>query len=98
MRRKRKEIEMITLIVRHTVNDYTAWRTCYDEFDAARKPMGVIADSVYQTLDSPNDVIVTHDFETLDAAKAFVSSAELKTTMERAGVVGEPALWFTTNV
>jgi hypothetical protein len=89
---------MITLIVRHTVVDYTAWRTCYDGFDAARKPMGVIADSVYQAVESPNDVIVTQDLETLDAARAFVSSAELKDTMERAGVVGEPALWFTTKV
>ena len=45
---------------------------------------------------NPNDVTVTHDFESEDAAKALLSSAELKGAMENAGVVGEPQVWITS--
>lgn len=33
--------------------------------------MGVIADAVYRGTEDGNDLIVTHDFETLDAARTF---------------------------
>jgi hypothetical protein len=39
---------------------------------------------------------VWHDFETAEAAQAFVSSEELKDGMQRAGVQGEPEIWFVT--
>ena len=37
---------------------------------------------------------VTHDFASLDAAKSFIASDELKQAMEQAGVAGEPTIWF----
>jgi len=40
-------------------------------------------------------VTVTHDFATLDAAKALAASDELKQAMVKAGVVGAPEIWFT---
>jgi hypothetical protein len=42
-------------------------------------------------------VTVTHDFKTADKAKAFASSPELKTTMEKAGVKGTPQIWFASS-
>jgi hypothetical protein len=60
-----------------------------DAFDETRRGMGVTGDAVYQAVGNPNDVTVTHDFESEDAAKAILSSAELKGAMENAGVVGE---------
>jgi len=87
---------MVRLFIRHDVADYGAWREGYDAFDETRRGMGVIGDAVYQTAGNPNDVTVTHDFETEDAAKAILSSAELKAAMENAGVVGEPQIWITS--
>lgn len=87
-----------TIFVRHTVADYAAWRTGYDAFDAIRKPLGVTNDAVYQSVDNPNDVTVTHDFPTLEAAKAFAGSAELKNAMSKYGVIGAPTVWFATKV
>jgi len=52
---------MIRLFIRHTVADPVAWRQGYDEFDATRRSMGVTDDAVYQSIDSPNDITVTHD-------------------------------------
>jgi antibiotic biosynthesis monooxygenase (ABM) superfamily enzyme len=86
---------MATMFVRHKVKDFKAWKKTYDEFDTTRRGLGVTGDGVYQAEGNPNDVTVYHEFATLDAAKAFASSSELKNTMEKAGVVGAPDIWFT---
>ena len=85
----------VRVFVRHTVTDYASWRKAYDAFDAMRKKMGVTGQAVYQATDNPNDLTITHDFKTLEKAKAFADSPELKETMEKAGVVGQPTIWFT---
>jgi len=86
---------MATMFVRHTVKDFAEWKKGYDGFDDKRKAMGVTGDGVYQAEGNPNDVTVYHDFASLDAAKAFAGSAELKSVMKEAGVVGAPDIWFT---
>lgn len=86
---------MTTLFVRHDVADYAAWRVLYDRLDAQRTAMGVASDSVYRAADDPNNITVTHDFASLEAAHAFAASPELKDPMGRAGVVGAPDIWFT---
>ena len=87
---------MVRLFIRHDVADYGSWREGYDAFDETRRGMGVTGDAVYQAVGNPNDVTVTHDFESEDAAKALVSSPELKGAMENAGVVSEPQVWITS--
>jgi hypothetical protein len=89
---------MTTLFVRHTVADYEAWRKAYDDFAPTRKANDVTVHAVYQAADNPNDVTVTHDFATLEAAQSFVGSEELKRAMQGAGVVGAPTIWFTNKV
>ena len=86
---------MATLFVRHVVADYTQWRKVYDEFDARRRSMGVSSDGVYQLDGNPNDVTVYHEFNTMDAAKTFAASSDLRDAMARAGVQGAPTIWFT---
>lgn len=85
----------VQLIVRHSVTDYAAWRKVYDGFNATQKKMGVAAQAVYQSVDDPNDVTVMHQFATLDAAREFLSSSELRSTMQSAGVAGMPQIWVT---
>ena len=88
---------MVRLFIRHDVADYDAWRQVYDEFDATRREMGVTGDAVFQSIDNPNDVTVWHDFETAEAARALVSSPELRDAMQRAGVQGQPQTWLATE-
>jgi hypothetical protein len=88
----------VRLFVRHDVTDYTAWRKAYNDFDAKRRKMGVIAQAVYRSIDDANDVTVTHDFTSAEKAKAFASSPDLKTVMEKAGVKGTPQVWFTSRM
>jgi len=88
---------MATLFVRHQVADYAAWRRVYDGFAPTQKTFGVTAEAVYQAVDNPNDVTVTHDFATLEAAQAFAGSAEMRAAMHDAGVQGAPTVWFTSR-
>ncbi len=87
----------VRLYVRHEVTSYAVWRKAYDSFDATRRKLGVIAQAVYQSLNDPNDVTITHDFASAGKAKAFAGSAELKAAMQKAGVKGAPQIWFTAR-
>jgi hypothetical protein len=88
----------VRLYVRHDVADYTAWRKAYNDFDAKRRSMGVVAQGVYRSIDDANDGTVTHDVTSAEKAKAFASSPDLKAVMEKAGVKGTPQIWFTTRM
>jgi hypothetical protein len=85
---------MATMFVRHKVADYAAWRKVYDEIDALRRSMGVTSDGVYQLDGNPNDITAYHEFGSMEAAKAFAGSSELREAMGRGGVVGAPDIWF----
>jgi quinol monooxygenase YgiN len=88
---------MATLFVRHTVSDYGAWRKVYDETQSWAKTMGVTSAGVYQLDGNPNDITVYHEFASMEAAKAFAGSDQLKEAMGKAGVVGTPDIWFTNR-
>jgi heme-degrading monooxygenase HmoA len=86
---------MVRMYVHHEVADYAAWRKTYDSFASVQKKNGVVAQSVWQSVDNPNEVTVTHDFKTVEKAKAWLALPELKAAMEKGGVKGEPHVWIT---
>ncbi len=88
---------MTTLFARHKVQDYGKWREAYDSFGPIQKQAGVIEEAVYQADSDPTDVTVTHEFASIGEAKAFAASAELREAMGRAGIVGEPTIWFANK-
>ena len=88
---------MVRLFARMNVADYETWRRVYDEFYGDRGAMGVLGAAAFQLVDDPNDVTLWHDFETAEAATAFASSDALRDVIQRAGVQGEPQIWFTTE-
>jgi hypothetical protein len=90
-----EETAMIRLFVRHNVEAYETWRAVYDDFDATRRSMGVTGHAVYRNVDDGNDITAYHDFATLDAARAFAGSSQLREAMGKAGVAGAPQIWFT---
>jgi hypothetical protein len=87
---------MIRMFVRHDVADYGKWRQAYDAFDAERRGMGVRSAAVYRSAEKDTDVTITHDFDSLEAARALVGSPRLREVMTAAGVISVPTVWFTT--
>jgi quinol monooxygenase YgiN len=89
---------MISMFVRHRVNDYDKWKRGYDSVATVRKEKGVTGASVYRDPNDPNLIIVLHEFKDVDAAMAFANSEELKAAMVNAGVGGEPEFWFGEEI
>jgi len=87
----------VTMVVRHEVTDYAAWRKVYDGFRGTQRELGVTKQSVYQAVDNPNDVTVLHGFKSAAAAKAFLASEKVKTAMQGGGVKGPPQIWITAK-
>lgn len=89
---------MVRLFVRHTIEDFNAWKAVYDEFEHARLDAGISNSAVYQDVDDAKVLTTADDFATIEDAEAFVLSESLKSGTRRAGVVGEPQIWFATRV
>jgi quinol monooxygenase YgiN len=81
-----------TLIVRHPVTDYAAWRVVYDEVEPLRAQHGCTAQRVLQDPADANDVVAIHDFPTIEQAQAFAGDPALKDAMQRGGVAGAPRI------
>jgi uncharacterized protein (DUF1330 family) len=85
---------MAMTAVLHRVADYGAWRQVYDSVADVQKTGGVIAESVHRMAGDRDNVLVLHEFGTLDEARTFFASPELTDAMRRAGVEGQPRIEF----
>ena len=63
-----------------------------------KKKFGWKQSSVYSVDGDRNNVMVIEEFGSLDKAKAFAASPELKAAMGKAGVAGPPEVRFVTPV
>jgi quinol monooxygenase YgiN len=73
-------------LVRHRVADFDAWRKVYDGFAPIQAEHGVHAHQVLRSIENPNDVIVTHTFDSRETAREFFAMPELKEAMSKGGV------------
>ena len=83
----------ITLIL-HRVNDFDAFLEVYDSVAPMQAAGGVISESVHQMAGDPDNVLVIHEFESMETARAFFANPDLKEAMVRGGVKGEPRIEF----
>ena len=85
------------LLVRHKVEDYARWRPIYDEHGATRKAGGAsgsAAGRVFRSDADPNELVILLEWDDLEKARQFAQSEELRQTMQRAGVVAQPEVYF----
>jgi heme-degrading monooxygenase HmoA len=76
----------IVLLVDHRVADFDAWLKVYDEIRGWQHEHGVHFQQVLRHTDDPNRVVVTHAFDSREAAEAFANNPELPEAMGRGGV------------
>jgi len=86
-----------TLVVRHKVHDYAAWRAVYDELEPLRAQHGCTGKRVLRLPDDANDLLVTHDFPSVEQASGFAHDPALGAGMQRAGVAGPPRIEIFTG-
>ena len=83
----------ITLVL-HRVNDFDAFREVYDSVAPMQAAGGVTAESVHRMAGDPDNVLVIHEFDSMETARSFFATPELKDAMVRGGVKGEPRIEF----
>ena len=85
---------MAMTVVLHRVADYDAWRQVYDSVADMQKSGGVVAESVHRMAGDRDNVLVLHEFDTLEHARQFFADPEIEQAMQRAGVQGPPRIEF----
>jgi hypothetical protein len=80
------------------VSDYTAWKLVFDGHAETRKRAGILGTHINRSTDNPNLVsvyIAALDFTSL---RGFLANEDLKATMVRGGVKGQPSVVLLTPV
>ncbi len=88
---------MASMVIRHTVRDFDAWKTVFDGVADVRKAGGELSGVLLRNESNPNEILAVFEWESLEKAHAFVESPELKAAMAEAGVMGPPDILFTTE-
>lgn len=89
---------MAYLLVRHKVKDYSKWKTVFDEHAATRKSSGARGGRLFRNADNPNEVVILFEWDSIEKTKKFAQSEDLKKTMQRAGVIDKPDVYFMEEV
>jgi hypothetical protein len=82
------------LTVHHKVKDYATWRTGYNAHETSRKSAGITNGRVFRSAEDPNDVVVVLDVADIAKARTWLGSEDLKTAMQKSGVIGSPSIRF----
>jgi len=84
---------MVYVNVRHTVADYSKWRSFFDADESRRRAAGATGiTQVYRDADNPNTITTMVEWDKAENAQKFAADPALAATMQKAGVVGMPTL------
>jgi hypothetical protein len=59
---------------------------------ASRGAAGITKSKVFRSADDPNDVLLLQDVADVSKARTWYGSSEMKSLMEKSGVVGSPSI------
>ena len=89
---------MPSLLIRHRVADFAAWKPVFDDFDVTLRAHGCQGGQVFRSADNPNETLILLAWDDLDRARLFALSDDLREAMMRSGVSDEPDLWFLDEI
>jgi len=85
---------MAYLLVHHEVEDFDKWKHNFNAHAYARSETGSKGGKVFRNADNPNEVFVLLEWDSLENAKSFGKSENIKEIMKNAGVTGIPAIYY----
>jgi len=89
---------MASMLVKHQVNDYAEWKKVFDSMADLRASNGELANKIYRDASNPNSLTVLNTWDSLENARKFANSPELKAAMQKAGVEGPPNISFLNEI
>jgi hypothetical protein len=85
---KESKMNNENLTIHFKVKD--AWQTSYNGNEKSRTSAGITKSKVFRSTDDPNDVLLLQDVADVSKARIWYGSSEMKSLMEKSGVVGSP--------
>jgi heme-degrading monooxygenase HmoA len=85
-------------LIRHKVKDYAKWKPVFDEDSATRKAAGEKGGQLFRNKDDQNEIIIMFKWDTMEHARKFFESEDLKKIMKKAGVIDKPDIYFLEEV
>ncbi|MGA2372015.1 MAG: antibiotic biosynthesis monooxygenase [Candidatus Korobacteraceae bacterium] len=85
---------MVHVLIRHKVSDYNRWKEGFDAHLSARKRAGETGYHVFHNAEDAREIFVLSDWQSSEAARKFMDSADLRDAMQKAGVVGAPEVQY----
>ena len=82
------------MIIKHKVTDFDKWLTGFEAHDSMRKVYGLHSYGVSRGVDDKNMVMVALKIDDINRAKEFAALPDLKTAMQKSGVVGDPSIMY----
>ena len=82
------------MTVNFKVKDFNAWRTSYSGHEKDRASAGITNGKVFRSADDPNDVLILQDVADVSKVRTWLGSSEMKTVLEKSGVIGSPTIQF----
>ena len=89
---------MVHVLIRHKVADFTRWKESFDSHLNTRKHAGELGFHLFQGVDDPREVTLLLDWDSVEHARRFFSSDELRSRMQQAGVVGAADVQYVEDV
>ena len=82
------------LTLHFKVKDFNAWQTSYNGNERNRTSAGITKSKVFRSTDDPNDVLLLQNVADVSKARTWLDSKEMKSMMEKSGVIGSPSIRF----
>lgn len=85
------------VLIRHIVSDYPSWKIAFDSNQGERQSHGLKDLHILRDNTNQNHVTILLEAQDIEKAKAFASSQQLRETMQKAGVVGNPEISYLSD-
>jgi len=89
---------MINVLIHHEVADYAAWKAVFDAAFDWRRKQGERSCRIFRSAGNVNDLTLFLEWESMETARSFIASDELKAKMASAGVKEPTRVEFLTEV
>jgi hypothetical protein len=79
-------------LIRHQVKDFDRWKPLYAAHKPAREAAGLHEEHLFRDAGNPNLVTILFRAESIELARHFAESPELREKMKQAGVMDKPEM------
>jgi heme-degrading monooxygenase HmoA len=86
------------VFIRNKVKDYDKWKPVFDENRVFRTAGGEKGGRLFRNIDDPSETFIIFKWDTIENARKFTDSDDLKKAMQKAGVTEKPNIYFLEEV